>query len=65
MQYADSSSNQPVEYVDDAQIYEDDHIHDDHGGYGADDAGGYGQEVKDYYRYHDVTDRHSSQDGVW
>ncbi|KAL7811553.1 hypothetical protein V8C44DRAFT_330850 [Trichoderma aethiopicum] len=65
VQYADSSSNQPVEYVDDAQIYEDDHIHDDDGGYGADDAGGYGQEVKDYYRYHDVTDRHSSQDGVW
>ncbi|PTB64512.1 hypothetical protein BBK36DRAFT_1176427 [Trichoderma citrinoviride] len=66
VQYADSNSDQPVEYVDDAQIYEDDHTHDDHGGYGADDAGGYGQEVKDYYRYHhDVSDRHSSQDGVW
>ncbi|OTA00817.1 hypothetical protein A9Z42_0011030 [Trichoderma parareesei] len=64
VQYADSISNQPVEYVDDAQIYEDDHLHDDRGGY--DDAGGYGQEVKDYYRYHhDVSDRHSSQDGVW
>ncbi|EGR46700.1 uncharacterized protein TRIREDRAFT_122838 [Trichoderma reesei QM6a] len=66
VQYADSNSNQPVEYVDDAQIYEDDHLHDDHGGYGADDGGGYGHEVKDYYRYHhDVSDRHSTQDGVW
>ncbi|KAH0491505.1 hypothetical protein TgHK011_002933 [Trichoderma gracile] len=64
VQYAASNSNQPVEYVDDAQIYEDDHLNDDHGGYGADDAGGYGQEMKDYYRYHhDVSDRRSSQDG--
>lgn len=52
--------------MDDAQIYEDDHLHDGHGGYGTDDAGGHAQEVKDYYRYHhDVSDRHSSQDGVW
>ncbi|EHK25043.1 uncharacterized protein TRIVIDRAFT_230091 [Trichoderma virens Gv29-8] len=66
VQYADSSSDKPVEYVDDAQIYEDDHTHDNHGGYGDDDSGGYGQEVKDYYRYqNDVSDRHTGQDGVW
>ncbi|KAL6854671.1 hypothetical protein J3F83DRAFT_754422 [Trichoderma novae-zelandiae] len=66
VQYADSNPDKPVEYVDDAQIYEDDHLHDDHGGYDDDDAGDYGQEVKDYYRYHhDVSDRHSGQDGVW
>ncbi|KAJ4858552.1 activator of mitotic machinery cdc14 phosphatase activation c-term domain-containing protein [Trichoderma breve] len=66
VQYADSSSDKPVEYVDDAQIYEDDHTRDSHGGYGDDDSGGYSQEVKDYYRYqNDVSDRHTGQDGVW
>jgi hypothetical protein len=65
-QYADSSSDRPVEYVDDAQIYEDDHTSDNHEGYGDEDAGGYSQEVKDYYQYHnDVSDRHGGQDGVW
>ncbi|RFU72260.1 sporulation zds1 [Trichoderma arundinaceum] len=59
-------SDKPVEYVDDAQIYEDDHTHDNHEDYADDDVGGYSQEVKDYYRYHnDVSDRHGGQDGVW
>lgn len=66
VQYADSSSDKPVEYVDDAQIYEDDHTRDNHGRYGDDDGGGYSQEVKDYFRYqNDVSDRHGGQDGVW
>ncbi|KAL7932595.1 hypothetical protein V8C35DRAFT_306158 [Trichoderma chlorosporum] len=66
VQYADSSSDKPVEYVDDAQIYEDDHTRDSNGGYGDGDSDGYSQEAKDYYRYqNDVSDRHTGQDGVW
>ncbi|KAL7946630.1 hypothetical protein V8C42DRAFT_321259 [Trichoderma barbatum] len=66
VQYADSSTDKPVEYVDDAQIYEDDHTHNNHGDYGDDDSSGYSQEVKDYYRYqNDVSDRHTGQDGMW
>ncbi|UKZ85468.1 uncharacterized protein TrAFT101_001330 [Trichoderma asperellum] len=66
VQYADSNSDRPVEYVDDAQIYEDDHTSNHHESYSDDDAGVYSQEVKDYYHNHnDASDRHSGQDGIW
>lgn len=66
VQYADANSDRPVEYVDDAQIYEDDHTSNNQESYGDDDAGGYSQEMKDYYHNHiDASDRHSGQDGIW
>ncbi|PON23661.1 hypothetical protein TGAM01_v207604 [Trichoderma gamsii] len=67
VQYADANSDRQVEYVDDAQIYEDDHTSNNQESYGDDDdAGGYSQEMKDYYQNHiDASDRHSGQDGIW
>ncbi|KAL7964051.1 hypothetical protein HDV63DRAFT_409726 [Trichoderma sp. SZMC 28014] len=66
VQYADANSDRPVEYVDDAQIYEDDHTSNNQESYGDDDADGYSQEMKDYYRNHiDASDRRSGQDGIW
>lgn len=66
VQYADANSDRPVEYVDDAQIYEDDHTSNNRESYGDDDGGGYSQEMKDYYHDHiDASDRHGGQDGIW
>jgi hypothetical protein len=70
VRYADSGSNGQVDYVDDAQIYEDEHgtdqhhHHQDEYGYGSD---AYDQGVKDYYRYHDEGNhRHrDDRDDMW
>lgn len=68
MQYAESSGNGQVDYVDDAQIYEDehgtDHQQDTYDYEGTDD---YGQGAKEYYQYHDTDDdrRHDGRDDMW
>ncbi|UNI18095.1 hypothetical protein JDV02_004387 [Purpureocillium takamizusanense] len=66
VQYADSAGDGQVEYVDDAQIYEDEHGNDNsHDAYGYE---GYGQDMKDYYQYNDNADddrNHRRQDDMW
>ncbi|OAQ82359.1 telomere silencing protein Zds1 [Purpureocillium lilacinum] len=66
VQYADSAGDGQVEYVDDAQIYEDEHGNDNsHESYGYE---GYGHDMKDYYQYNDNADEdrnHRRQDDMW
>lgn len=71
VQYADSGADGQVEYVDDAQIYEDEHRGDDNSnsndnnndeGYDYDNMEGYGQDVKEYFQYHDNGDDHRRHD---
>lgn len=66
MQYADSGSGQ-VDYVDDAQIYEDEHGREQSNDYGYDGSDGYGQGSKEYYQYHGNGDdrRHERRDDMW
>ncbi|KAH8170834.1 activator of mitotic machinery cdc14 phosphatase activation c-term domain-containing protein [Sarocladium implicatum] len=66
VQYADSGSGQ-VDYVDEAQIYEDEHGRDQHNEYGYDGSDGYGQGSKEYYQYHGNGDdrRHERGDDMW
>lgn len=68
MQYADSGNGE-VDYVDDAQIYEDEHGNDHHDDYDYDGSDGYGQGVKEYYQYHDTGDdrdrRHDRREDMW
>lgn len=71
MQYADSGQG-PVDYVDEAQIYEDEHgnshRHDDEDdGYDYDDSEGYGQGSKEYYQHHNGghNSRHDEQGEMW
>ncbi|KAI5459268.1 hypothetical protein BGZ63DRAFT_360962, partial [Mariannaea sp. PMI_226] len=67
VQYAESG-NHEVDYVDDAQIYEDEHGNDSHDSYGYDNSDSYGQGVKEYYQYHDSADdgRHNNgRDEMW
>lgn len=71
VQYAESGGNDEVDYVDDAQIYEDEHGNDGHDDYGYDGSDNYGQGVKEYYQYHDGgddrrhDDRHDGRDDMW
>lgn len=52
MQYAEEGPSDQVDYVDDAQIYEDDHGEDrSHRGYGYDTTKDYNKKDKDYYQY--------------
>ena len=78
VQYADSGPDGQVEYVDDAQIYEDEHREDDNSnnssnntnnnnnnddeGYDYDNMEGYGQDVKEYFQYRDNGDDHRRHD---
>ncbi|KAG5950366.1 hypothetical protein E4U53_005190 [Claviceps sorghi] len=66
VQYAESGSDNHVDYVDEAQIYEDDHGTDNQEGY-YDDQDGYGHSVKDYYQYQNSDPNHRRQggDGTW
>ncbi|KAK0384738.1 hypothetical protein NLU13_7216 [Sarocladium strictum] len=65
VQYADSGNGQ-VDYVDDAQIYEDEHGRDSND-YAYDGSDGYGQGSKEYYQYHGNGDdrRHDRRDDMW
>lgn len=66
VQYAESGGNDEVDYVDDAQIYEDEHGNDHNNGYNYDGSDGYGQGSKEYYQYHDNGGddrRHDGRDG--
>lgn len=40
-----------MDYVDEAQIYEDEHGNDNNDDYEYDNQDGYGHSVKDYYQY--------------
>ncbi|KAF4452717.1 SNF5-component of SWI SNF transcription activator complex [Fusarium albosuccineum] len=62
VQYAESG-NEEVDYVDDAQIYEDEHGNDHHDGYDYEGSDGYGQGVKEYYQYHDNNGDDRRRDG--
>ncbi|POR33101.1 Protein zds1 [Tolypocladium paradoxum] len=70
VQFADSGTDGQVEYVDDAQIYEDEHRDDDNSnnnnddddGYDYDNMEGYGQDVKEYFQYRDSGDDHRRHD---
>lgn len=54
MQYADSNTSEQVDYIDDAQIYEDDHEEDrGHNTYDYDSTNDYNKEGKEYYHYRD------------
>ncbi|KAF5018159.1 hypothetical protein F66182_9869 [Fusarium sp. NRRL 66182] len=67
VQYGESGSGE-VDYVDDAQIYEDEHGHDQHEDYDCDDPEGYGPGAKEYYhQYHDTGDdrRHDGREDMW
>ncbi|KAG6040725.1 hypothetical protein E4U41_007286 [Claviceps citrina] len=66
VQYAESGSENQVDYVDEAQIYEDDHRNDDQEGY-YDNQEDYGHSVKDYYQYQDNDSDHRrhGDDGMW
>ncbi|KAG6099653.1 hypothetical protein E4U30_006217 [Claviceps sp. LM220 group G6] len=67
VQYAESGpDDQGCDYVDEAQIYEDDHGNDNQEGY-YDDQEGYGHSVKDYYQYqnNDSNNRRHGGDGIW
>ncbi|KAH7312182.1 hypothetical protein B0I35DRAFT_49687 [Stachybotrys elegans] len=64
VQYADSGNDQ-VDYVDEAQIYEDEHGND-HNGYDYSGSEDYGQGTKEYYNYHDAgDDRRHGRDDMW
>lgn len=68
MRYADAASEGQVEYVDDAQIYEDEHGSDSQEGYDYERMADYNQEVKDYlnqYRDNGDDHRHHGQDDMW
>ncbi|KAG5926003.1 hypothetical protein E4U42_003738 [Claviceps africana] len=66
VQYAESGPGNQVDYVDEAEIYEDDHGTDNQEGY-YDDQDGYGHSVKDYYQYQnsDSNHRRHGGDGTW
>jgi hypothetical protein len=67
VQYADSESNGQVDYVDEAQIYEDEHGNERQERYEYDGTEGYGQGSKEYYHYHDNRgDRRQDEQGdMW
>lgn len=64
MQYADNAPSDQVDYVDDAQIYEDDHGEEHSGGsYDYDMTKDYGKEDKDYYEYQGESSDHRREGG--
>jgi len=67
VQYADSGSNGQVDYVDDAQIYEDEHGNEQQDDYAYEGSESYGQGSKEYYQYHNNGDshRHDGQGDMW
>ncbi|KPM35060.1 hypothetical protein AK830_g11509 [Neonectria ditissima] len=73
VQYAESGGNDEVDYVDDAQIYEDEHGNDHSNSYDYEGSDGYGQGSKEYYQYHDNEedrrhdrdDRDDGRDDMW
>jgi hypothetical protein len=67
VQYADTDPNDQVDYVDDAQIYEDEHGTENHNDYDYEGSEGYGQGSKEYYQYHGNNDgrRHDGRDDMW
>ncbi|KAK2594687.1 hypothetical protein QQS21_007596 [Conoideocrella luteorostrata] len=68
VQYAESGgSDNQVDYVDEAQIYEDEHGNDIQEGYDYDSQEGYGHSVKDYYQYqnNDSDHRRHGGDNMW
>ncbi|KAI9151954.1 telomere silencing protein Zds1 [Paramyrothecium foliicola] len=67
VQYADTGSDDQVDYVDEAQIYEDEHGNENHNDYGYEGSEGYGQGSKEYYQYHGNGDgrRHDGRDDMW
>ncbi|TWU75022.1 hypothetical protein ED733_006216 [Metarhizium rileyi] len=68
VQYAESGSQSQVDYVDEAQIYEDEHGNDNQEEYSYDNQDEYGHSVKDYYQYQgndpDHRRRHGG-DSMW
>ncbi|CAM1505708.1 Fc.00g113450.m01.CDS01 [Cosmosporella sp. VM-42] len=70
VQYAETGAGE-VDYVDDAQIYEDEHGTENHDNYNYEGSEGYDQGVKDYYQYQDGRDdrEHDGQqdgrDDMW
>ncbi|RFN48524.1 hypothetical protein FIE12Z_7232 [Fusarium flagelliforme] len=67
VQYGESGSGE-VDYVDDAQIYEDEHGNDHHEDYSYDDPEGYGPGAKEYYhQYHDTGNdrRNDGREDMW
>ncbi|GKU19197.1 unnamed protein product [Fusarium langsethiae] len=68
VQYGESGSGE-VDYVDEAQIYEDEHGNDnDHQDYSYDDPEGYGPGAKEYYHQYQDNDndrRHDGRDDMW
>ncbi|KID77860.1 Protein zds1 [Metarhizium brunneum] len=67
VQYAESGSENQVDYVDEAQIYEDEHGNDNQEDYSYDNQDGYGHSVKDYYQYQgdDSDHRHHGGNSMW
>jgi hypothetical protein len=70
--YGEAGASEEVDYVDDAQIYEDEHGTDHHHqqtrqqDYGYEGTDSYGHEVKDYYQYHDNDQRRDGRDNnMW
>ncbi|PHH65921.1 hypothetical protein CDD81_869 [Ophiocordyceps australis] len=67
VQYAESGPDEQVDYVDDAQIYEDEHGSDNADDYGYEATEEYGHESKDYLEHPGGADgqgRHS-RDNMW
>lgn len=62
VQYADSGAEGQADYVDEAQIYEDEHGDDDE--YGYEGVDGSGREAKEYLHEEDDHRRHR-QDDMW
>ncbi|QUC16422.1 uncharacterized protein UV8b_00663 [Ustilaginoidea virens] len=67
VQYAESGVDGQADYIDEAQIYEDEHRNDNHDGYDYDNDEGYSHSVKDYYQYqgNDSEHRHHDDDDMW
>ncbi|KAK5987729.1 Protein zds1 [Cladobotryum mycophilum] len=64
VQYANSGTDGQVDYVDEAQIYEDEQENHQ---YGEDSLDGYGQDMKDYLQYRNNTadPHHDDQSDAW
>ena len=67
MQYAEHGSQEQADYVDEAQIYEDEHWNEHQDEYNYDGSDGYGHDAKDYYhQYDDSSDRrHDGRGDMW
>ena len=63
VQYAESGGSGQVDYVDEAQIYEDEHGNEEQDDYGYNNMDGYGHGVKDYYNYREDDDGHQRHGG--